>query len=114
MRAFRMSLPKRLVELPELWPPPLRAASSALPGASHHCSAVGAAHQEKLSEQRIWAVAYIKDPETGKRVSGTNPESEWITQDVPELRIIADDLWQAVKSGPSVYRNCLSLYERPM
>ena len=26
---------------------------------------------------------YIKDPETGKRVSRLNPESEWITQEVP-------------------------------
>ena len=27
-----------------------------------------------------------------------NPMSEWITQDVPELRIISDELWEAVQS----------------
>jgi hypothetical protein len=27
---------------------------------------------------RIAALRYIKDPETGKRVSRPNPESEWI------------------------------------
>jgi hypothetical protein len=26
-----------------------------------------------------------------------NPETEWIVQEVPELRILDDDLWQAVK-----------------
>ncbi|WP_307437422.1 recombinase family protein [Labrys monachus] len=41
---------------------------------------------------------YIKDPSTGKRVSRLNPESEWITTDVPELRIVDDELWQATKA----------------
>ncbi len=41
---------------------------------------------------------YIKDPRSGKRVSRINPEAEWITTEVPELRIIDDALWQAVKS----------------
>ena len=30
---------------------------------------------------------FIKDPDTGKRVSRPNPEEEWITRDVPELRM---------------------------
>ncbi len=41
---------------------------------------------------------FIKDPDTGKRQARMNPESEWVIQDVPELRILDDDLWQAVKS----------------
>ncbi len=41
---------------------------------------------------------YIKDPETGKRVSRLNPETEWIKQSVPELRIVPQDLWDAVKA----------------
>lgn len=40
---------------------------------------------------------FIKDPETGKRVSRLNPEGEWVTQKVPELRIVDDELWQRVK-----------------
>lgn len=40
---------------------------------------------------------FIKDPDTGKRQARINPESEWVTQDVPELRIFDDGLWQAVK-----------------
>jgi DNA invertase Pin-like site-specific DNA recombinase len=41
---------------------------------------------------------FIKDPSTGKRVSRRNPESEWIRTEVPELRIVEDALWQAVKA----------------
>ena len=41
---------------------------------------------------------FVKDPDTGKRVSRPNPESEWIVKDVPELRIVDDELWHAVKA----------------
>ena len=37
---------------------------------------------------------FIKDPDTGKRVSRPNPEEEWITRDVPELRIVGNRLWK--------------------
>ncbi|OXT02983.1 resolvase [Notoacmeibacter marinus] len=46
----------------------------------------------------VWnRLRYIKDPDTGKRVSRLNPKSEWLTTDVPELRIVDDELWQRVK-----------------
>jgi len=41
---------------------------------------------------------FIKDPDTGKRQARPNPESEWVIQEVPELRILDDDLWAAVKA----------------
>ena len=44
---------------------------------------------------------YVKDPSTGRRVSRMNAESEWIVAEVPELRIIDDELWQAVKTRQS-------------
>ena len=31
---------------------------------------------------------FVKDPDTGKRVSRLNPQCEWVIQDVPELRIV--------------------------
>lgn len=34
----------------------------------------------------------IKDPDTGRRVSRPNPDSEWKRVEVPELRIILDEL----------------------
>ena len=41
---------------------------------------------------------YVKDPDTGKRVSRPNPPSEWVTTAVPELRIVDDELWNQVKA----------------
>src|SRR5436190_11128216 len=39
---------------------------------------------------------FLKDPDTGKRVARPNPPSEWITKDVPELRL-DDEAWKAVR-----------------
>ena len=45
--------------------------------------------------KRVWnRLRYRKDPNTGKRVSRLNPPEDWVVVDVPELRIIADNLWQ--------------------
>ncbi|NOX32292.1 MAG: hypothetical protein GXP56_00940 [Deltaproteobacteria bacterium] len=40
----------------------------------------------------------MKDPSTGQRVPRFNPESEWIQIKVPELRIVPQELWDAVKA----------------
>ncbi|MCO6387798.1 recombinase family protein [Aliihoeflea sp. 40Bstr573] len=40
----------------------------------------------------------IKDPSTGKRVSRPNPESDWKSAAVPELRILPDELFKAVQA----------------
>ena len=37
-----------------------------------------------------------KDPDTGKRKTRTRPQSEWISHDMPELRIIDEMLWERV------------------
>ncbi|MCC5979917.1 MAG: recombinase family protein [Salinarimonas sp.] len=39
---------------------------------------------------------FIKDPTTGKRLARPNPASAWIAEDVPELRIVDEELWQRV------------------
>ena len=42
----------------------------------------------------VWnRMTFIKDPVTGKRVSRMNPKDRHIRQDVPELRIVEQDLW---------------------
>ena len=41
---------------------------------------------------------FVKDPDTGKRQARPNPPEDWVTQEVPELRIVDEDLWQAVKA----------------
>lgn len=47
----------------------------------------------------VWnKVQMVKDPNTGKRVSRPNPTSEHATADVPRLRIVPHDLFEAVQA----------------
>jgi hypothetical protein len=39
-----------------------------------------------------------RSPQTGKRISRFNPESEWIIRDQPDLRIIDQELQEKVKA----------------
>ncbi len=39
------------------------------------------------------AFAWSKDPDTGKRLSRANPQSEWHRADVPHLRIVDPDIF---------------------
>ncbi|MBU3889762.1 recombinase family protein [Methylosinus sp. KRF6] len=60
---------------------------------------VGVLNNELYIGRLVWnRLRYLKDPDTGKRVSRLNPESEWIVQDVPELRIVDQELWELVKA----------------
>ena len=44
--------------------------------------------------QRVWnRLHYRRHPETRKRVSQLNPADEWIVTEVPELRVIDENLW---------------------
>jgi hypothetical protein len=57
----------------------------------------------------VWnRLRYVKDPETGKRVSRLNPSSEWIVKDVPALHIVPPDLWNAVKARQLETRHALA------
>ncbi|WP_080459214.1 recombinase family protein [Roseovarius sp. A-2] len=48
--------------------------------------------------RQIWnRLAYVKDPDTGERVSRLNPEADWVITEVPHLRIIDQELWAAVR-----------------
>ena len=58
----------------------------------------GLINNELYIGRLVWnRLRYVKNPETGKRVSRINPKEEWIVTEVPELRIVDDELWQAVK-----------------
>lgn len=46
----------------------------------------------------------LKDPDTGKRISGVNPRDEWQAAEAPHLRIVDAETWervQALKSSKS-------------
>ncbi len=59
----------------------------------------GILNNELYIGRLVWnRLRYVKDPETGKRVSRPNPEAKWIIHDVPELRIINQALWDQVKA----------------
>ena len=48
--------------------------------------------------RRVWNQNHhVKDPATGRRLSRPNPKSEWVIEDVPDLRIIDLDLWERVQ-----------------
>jgi hypothetical protein len=84
----------------------------------NHQRGTGILNNELYVGRLVWnRLRYLKNPDTGKRVSRLNPTSEWMTTNVPELRIVPDDLWTAAKSrqrqtrhtmktrAPSVRRN---------
>ena len=83
---------------------------------------VGILNNELYVGRLIWnRLRYVKDPETGKRVSRLNPESDWAIQDVPEMRIVEQDLWKAAKArqsdlayaAPTSGKNTLNDRHRP-
>lgn len=58
----------------------------------------GILNNELYIGRLVWnRLRYIKDPETGKRISRLNPETNWIIKDVPELALVPPALWQAAK-----------------
>lgn len=64
----------------------------------HKKRGTGILNNELYIGKLVWnRLTYIKDPETGKRVSRLNHRNEWVIHDVPKLRIIDDELWQEVK-----------------
>ena len=65
----------------------------------HAKRGTGFLNNELYIGRLVWnRLRYVKDPMTGKRVSRLNPPSAWVITEVPELRIIDDDLWQSVKA----------------
>ena len=45
---------------------------------------IGILHNELYIGRMVWnRQRFLKDPDTGKRVARPNPQSEWITKDVP-------------------------------
>jgi hypothetical protein len=57
----------------------------------------------------VWnRLRYLKDPETGKRRSRLNPSHVWVTVEAPQLRIVDDESWQAVKARQAKSRRHLA------
>ena len=47
----------------------------------------------------VWdRLRYVKDPDTGKRRSRLNPRDAWVVIEVPQLRIVDQVFWDAVRA----------------
>ena len=83
----------------------------------------GIINNELYIGKLVWnRLRYIKNPDTGKRVSRQNPEQDWIVKSVPHLRIIDQDIWDQLKSRqqasirntrPVQTGNKIGQYKRP-
>lgn len=71
----------------------------------------GVLHNELYVGVRVFnRRRFRKHPETGRRSSVLNPQSEWIRMPAPELRILPDNLWRAVQAR----KNAMSELPRHM
>ncbi|MFL5335390.1 MAG: recombinase family protein [Geminicoccaceae bacterium] len=71
----------------------------------HVAHGAGLLNNELYLGRLVWnRLRYLKDPETGKRVSRLNDSGHLVMIEVPELRIIDDALWQAVKARQGAIR----------
>jgi hypothetical protein len=69
----------------------------------------GILNNELYIGRLVWnRLRYVKHPDTGKRVSRSNPPTEWVTTAVPELRIVDDELWNQVKARQLAMRRVSS------
>ena len=65
----------------------------------HAARGTGLINNELYIGKLVWnRLRYVKDPATGRRVSRLNPRDKWIITEVPELRIVDDELWHAAKA----------------
>ena len=68
----------------------------------------GILNNELYVGRLVWnRLRYVKNPDTGKRVSRLNPESEWMSRSVPQLRIVPDEIWAAAKSRQQHTRHAI-------
>ena len=51
--------------------------------------------------------AYTKNPKTGKRVARPNPAERWERVEVPELRIVEEELWLRLKARQEALRQAM-------
>ena len=72
----------------------------------HARRGTGILNNELYLGQLVWNKnKWVKDPDTGKRQPRQNPPSQWKRRPVRELRIIDDELWQAVKARQAATRH---------
>ena len=72
----------------------------------HALRGTGILRNELYIGKLVWnRLRYVKDPVSGLRRSRLNPRTEWVTENVPHLRIVDDELWLSVASRLNAIRN---------
>ena len=68
----------------------------------------GILNNELYVGRLVWnRLRYVKDPDTGKRVSRLNPACDWLRREVPALRVVSDELWTAAKARQEQSRHAV-------
>jgi site-specific DNA recombinase len=58
----------------------------------------GILHNQLYRGQLVYnRVRMLRDPETSRRISRVNPESEWVRIEISELRIVSEELWEGTQ-----------------
>jgi site-specific DNA recombinase len=72
----------------------------------HALRGTGVLRNELYVGRLVWnRLRYSKNPTSGRRVSRVNPVGDWIVRDVPELRIVDDNLWNRVQTRLGAIRS---------
>lgn len=72
----------------------------------HVTRGTGIVNNELYLGRLVWnRLRYVKDPNTGRRKSRLNRHTDWVREPVPDLRIVDDALWNAVKLRQESIRN---------
>jgi site-specific DNA recombinase len=73
----------------------------------------GILRNELYAGRLIWnRVRMVKDPDTGRRVSRSNPESEWHVSEVLRLAVVSRELFEAAKNRKQAQAHVLPTYQR--
>jgi site-specific DNA recombinase len=65
----------------------------------HGGRGTGILRNELYIGRLVWnRQTFVRDPSTGKRLSRANPRDQWIEEEVPELRIVPQQLWDKVQA----------------
>ena len=74
----------------------------------NHKRGTGVLNNELYIGRLVWnRQRFIKDPNTGKRQARLNPPEDWIIEEVPDLCILPQDLWDAVKARQLTSRSAV-------
>src|SRR5258706_10912021 len=74
----------------------------------------GILNNELYIGRLVWnRLRYVKNPDTGKRVSRLNPATEWMRKAVPGLRIVCDERWADAKQRQENSRHAVRTAGNP-